>query len=264
MDGATEAASSAPFRLFVLDDDASIGEMLTRALTDAGREVKRFGSPIQALTEVQRDPPDLIITDLNMPGMSGLEFLKRVKAEHPHVEVILITGFGSKEVAIEALRLGVSDFIEKPLELAHVRNLVHEIQSEVMQSRRKDAESDAPAEPAPAPAPATAPSMGNLVAASGSSDELLSSMDFDALFDGACLQILATLSEGSLSAQEIAQKGELPTVTVYRKLSLLEDANIVRCVGTPLTRAGRRVKVYAGNIQRLTVRFDQGSTTFQL
>ncbi|MFZ2448140.1 MAG: response regulator [Syntrophobacteraceae bacterium] len=106
--------TEAPARVLVADDDDIFLEILAEAVQDAGGEATLVPDGQAALDQLARARFDILITDLNMPRVDGLALLRQVRALHPHVLGILITGFGSLESAIEALRLGVYDYIQKP------------------------------------------------------------------------------------------------------------------------------------------------------
>lgn len=112
-------------RILVVDDDRLIREMLRDALLEERFEVETAASgadAVQAVTE--RGPYDIVITDLSMPEMDGLEVMQRVKALEPRTEVIVLTGFASLESALRALRLGAADYLRKPIEGPEITHCV--------------------------------------------------------------------------------------------------------------------------------------------
>jgi two-component system response regulator HydG len=106
--------------VLVVDDEASILEALGKVLNKEGLEVLTAQNGREALEVVRRQPVQLIITDLRMPAMGGDDLLKAVKAITPEVQVILMTAYGTVEVAVEAMKRGAYDFIEKPFKRASV------------------------------------------------------------------------------------------------------------------------------------------------
>jgi response regulator RpfG family c-di-GMP phosphodiesterase len=106
-------------RLLVVDDEPGILDVILQffQLTDSSIEVQTFTDSYKALQAFEKQPFPVVITDVNMPGMNGLELLRRVREMHPASRVIIITGLGEKEHTFEALRLGASDFLEKPLQM---------------------------------------------------------------------------------------------------------------------------------------------------
>lgn len=118
----------APTTIFVVDDDASIRKAITRTLQELNVEAVSFGSGRECLNQLAKRPCHLLITDVKMPGMDGIELLKSVRDRAPWVPVLMVTGFGDVPLAVKALKMGASDFVEKPLErssfLASVKKLL--------------------------------------------------------------------------------------------------------------------------------------------
>ncbi|WP_018955075.1 sigma-54-dependent transcriptional regulator [Thioalkalivibrio sulfidiphilus] len=100
--------------IFFVDDDPRAGELFLRFCEGTPHQVHVFRDPQQALTAFIEQGADLIITDLAMPGLSGMDLLSRIRDVDSDVPVIIITGYSSVDNAIEALRLGATDFIKKP------------------------------------------------------------------------------------------------------------------------------------------------------
>jgi DNA-binding NtrC family response regulator len=134
-------------RVLVVDDDGSMCDMLVSDLGEAGFEVSARTSASAALDALAAAEVDAVVTDLNMPGMNGIELCERIVAAQADVPVIVITAFGSIETAVAAIRAGAYDFVTKPLEvdalvLALERALQHRrLRSEVTRLRRAVEES---------------------------------------------------------------------------------------------------------------------------
>jgi two-component system nitrogen regulation response regulator NtrX len=103
--------------VLVVDDEPSIVQSLSGLLSDEGYKVSTAVNGYEALKVVDSDSPDLVLLDIWMPGMDGIETLKEIKKYHPHVQVIIITGHGNVETAVKATKLGAFDLIEKPLSI---------------------------------------------------------------------------------------------------------------------------------------------------
>lgn len=112
------------FRLLIVDDEKNIREGLAAALQLDGYEVALAADGAEGWKRFQKGDVDLVITDLRMPGVSGEELLKRIGAESPGVPVIVLTGHGTVENAVEAMRNGAYDFITKPVNLDRLSLLV--------------------------------------------------------------------------------------------------------------------------------------------
>jgi two-component system, NtrC family, response regulator AtoC len=129
-------------RVLIVDDDRSMCEMLEVGLVARGFEIKWVTSAAEALEGLGAADVDVVVTDLKMRGVGGLQLCERVVATRPDVPVIVITAFGSMETAIAAIRAGAYDFITKPLEvdalaLALTRAVQHrELRHEVKRLRR--------------------------------------------------------------------------------------------------------------------------------
>ncbi len=104
-------------RVLVVDDDASMCEMLEADLRERGFAATGRTAAADALETLAAGEFDTVVTDLNMPGMSGTELCERIVANRPDVPVIVITAFGSLETAVAAIRAGAYDFITKPFEM---------------------------------------------------------------------------------------------------------------------------------------------------
>jgi DNA-binding NtrC family response regulator len=112
------------FHILIVDDEKNIREGLAAALRMDGYEVQTCGDGETAWRAFQTGDIDLVITDLRMPGLSGEELLNKITSESPGVPVIVLTGHGTVENAVEAMRAGAYDFLAKPLNLERLSLLV--------------------------------------------------------------------------------------------------------------------------------------------
>ena len=111
-------------RILVVDDDDSIRETFANHLSDAGHQVTTAASAERALGQLAGVDPALVITDVRMPGMSGLELLDRIKASRPDIDVVVITAHEDMRTAIDAMKAGAYDYLVKPLDLDHIDLIV--------------------------------------------------------------------------------------------------------------------------------------------
>jgi len=118
-------------KILVVDDEAPIREMIKKGLSQMGGysvEVAQNGA--EAIEKIEKDIFDLVLTDLKMPKMDGLELLKNIKGTRPEVMVILMTAYGSIETAVEAMRIGANDYITKPIDLNELLIHISKVQKE--------------------------------------------------------------------------------------------------------------------------------------
>jgi DNA-binding NtrC family response regulator len=108
----------------VVDDEAEQLGVIAEALREGGYEVTTFTDPAEALTAFAQQRFDLIVTDLQMPGLGGMDVLRKVKADSPHTPVLMLTGFGTIANAVQAMKDGAFDFLAKPVQPGHLRELV--------------------------------------------------------------------------------------------------------------------------------------------
>ncbi len=103
------------WKIILIDDEEDIRDVMSVALSDAGYEVRAAADGETGLQMCSEAPPQIVITDIRMPGMDGLQVLERLKQQSPDIEVIVATAFGEMQLAIRALQLDASDFISKPI-----------------------------------------------------------------------------------------------------------------------------------------------------
>ncbi|MCC7155457.1 MAG: sigma-54-dependent Fis family transcriptional regulator, partial [Bryobacterales bacterium] len=105
-----------PARILVVDDDESLRWVLKTQLEDMGYSVRAAEDGSQALAEIEKEPPALVLTDLRMPGLSGMDLLDKIRSEYPDLPVILMTAFGTIQSAVQAMRAGAYDYLTKPID----------------------------------------------------------------------------------------------------------------------------------------------------
>ncbi|MBF0201009.1 MAG: sigma-54-dependent Fis family transcriptional regulator [Desulfamplus sp.] len=106
--------------ILIVDDNESIIESLEGILSDEGFEVFHAFNGYEALKTIDAQSPDIVLLDIWMPGMDGIETLKEIRKEYPNLPVVMITGHGTIEAAVDATRSGAFDFLEKPLSIDRV------------------------------------------------------------------------------------------------------------------------------------------------
>jgi two-component system NtrC family response regulator len=128
-------------RILIVDDEESLRRVTQLRLQQAGYEASTAADGDEALAFLQRHPQDLVLTDLRMPGMSGLDLLRRIRQDYPEIIVIVVTAFGTIESAVEAMKHGAFDYIIKPVNSEALRMILaralehHELRREVQSLR---------------------------------------------------------------------------------------------------------------------------------
>ncbi len=122
-------------RILVIDDEAGIRDSMRRTLEYQGYQFIGASSGQEGIALIERDPPDLVFLDIKMPGMDGLDVLDRIKAAHPELPVVMVSGHGTAQTGYDASRRGASGFIEKPFSEPV---LLERIEKELNLSRTQD------------------------------------------------------------------------------------------------------------------------------
>jgi len=120
-------------KILVVDDEDSLRLFLIRALKKSGFFCKSAPDAESALATIDKEPFDLIISDISMPGMDGVEMLKKIKKSHPDISVIIMTGYGSEYSYVDIMDAGASDYMTKPFNidsaLARINRIAREKQN---------------------------------------------------------------------------------------------------------------------------------------
>lgn len=111
-------------QIMVVDDEEGIVKFMKSALQDHGYKVTGCTDPEQAIEKIKTVVYDLVITDLNMPKIPGVEFVKKVKEISPKTDLVVMTGFPSVETAVECMKNGASDYLAKPIDLEYLNIIV--------------------------------------------------------------------------------------------------------------------------------------------
>jgi DNA-binding NtrC family response regulator len=113
--------------VLIVDDEKNIRLTLSQALETLELETETAVNGEEALAKLDAKPFGLILLDLKMPGMDGMEVLRRVREARPNIKVVIITAYGTIESAVEAMKLGAVDFIQKPFAPKEIRELVRKV-----------------------------------------------------------------------------------------------------------------------------------------
>ncbi|MDQ7031468.1 MAG: response regulator [Desulfonauticus sp.] len=118
-------ANQDKIKILILDDEPIVTKRLKSSLEKIGYEVETFNRSIDALERCRKHRFDIVITDLKMEGIDGIEFLTEVKELYPDTEVIVITGFATMDTAKESFKRGVLDFLAKPFRISELKEVLH-------------------------------------------------------------------------------------------------------------------------------------------
>ncbi len=118
------AAGKVPVRVLIVDDEPMIRQLLTDVLGDEGYTVETVPCGEEAVLKLRDARFDYVITDLMMPGMSGLQVLETVKQLDPETEVVVMTGYASLNTAVECMKLGAADYLNKPINIDEIRIII--------------------------------------------------------------------------------------------------------------------------------------------
>ena len=114
-------------RILVVEDEHDTLELMAEVFLNKGYRVDKASNGIEALRSVKVNEPDIILTDILMPGMDGMELLRNLAKDYPHIPVIMITAYGTIDNAVEAMKLGAKDYITKPLRFEELTSKVERI-----------------------------------------------------------------------------------------------------------------------------------------
>ncbi|MCG6895271.1 MAG: response regulator [Desulfobacteraceae bacterium] len=123
-------------RMLILDDEPIVCKRLKPAFEKLGYAVEVFVDSTEAMARIREKDFDIVITDLKMKGIDGLQFVDAVKAKSPETEVIVITGFATMETAKDSFKLGIFDFVAKPFKISDIRVVVEKAEQKRKASGR--------------------------------------------------------------------------------------------------------------------------------
>ncbi|MGD9877985.1 response regulator [Desulfococcus sp.] len=135
-----------PENILLIDDEKDFLDVMTERMEARGFEVSTSMSAKEALGMIKKGAYDAIILDLQMPGMDGIEALKAIKDIQPEAQIILLTGHATVEKGVEAIKLGATDFIEKPADLETLSRKIKNAHAEkimIVEKKEKEAVIDA-------------------------------------------------------------------------------------------------------------------------
>lgn len=117
-------------KILIVDDEKDTGDILAEVLTEEGYQAFSALSGRSALNTVKKKKPDLVLLDIKMPKMDGIEVLEKIKKIDENISVVMITGYGGLKTAREAMRLGAYDYVTKPFDMNFIKAVVRDALSE--------------------------------------------------------------------------------------------------------------------------------------
>jgi DNA-binding NtrC family response regulator len=119
------------FRILIVDDNKDIRSIVEEYLSGNGHSVEGASDGKEALSKCRSDTYELIITDLNMPGLTGIELIKEVRKQNDMTEFVIITGYASLDTAVEAIKVGAFDYIVKPFRMEELDVVVKNVRDKI-------------------------------------------------------------------------------------------------------------------------------------
>jgi DNA-binding NtrC family response regulator len=113
-------------KILIVDDEESVRYSFRKLFREPGCEIIEAGNGLEAITVIKKDLPDLVLMDIEMPGLNGLDAIQKIKALHPQLPVIIITAFGTTERVIAAMKYGAYEYLEKPFDVGRLKEVVSE------------------------------------------------------------------------------------------------------------------------------------------
>ena len=120
----TENIGRETFKILVVDDEGSIRETLVTYLETEGYDLRTADSGVTALKVIEEFKPQVVLLDIRMPDMDGLQCLRSIMKQNPHIAVVMMSGFVSEQIARKTLEIGAFDYINKPISLEHLMRIL--------------------------------------------------------------------------------------------------------------------------------------------
>ena len=129
-------------RLLLVDDEDDFRRTVAKRLMKRGIDVKQAASGEECLEILKNDPVDVVVLDVKMPGMDGIETLHRIKKNHPEIEVIMLTGHATTQDGVDGIKTGAFDYLSKPIELEHLLGKIRQAHEKRVREGEKQKEAD--------------------------------------------------------------------------------------------------------------------------
>jgi len=129
-------------RILLVDDENDFRRTVAKRLMKRGMETKQAASGEECLDILKNDPVDVVVLDVKMPGMDGIETLHRIKKNHPEIEVIMLTGHATTQDGVDGIKTGAFDYLGKPIELEHLLGKIRQAHEKRVREGEKQKEAD--------------------------------------------------------------------------------------------------------------------------
>lgn len=114
-------------KILIIDDEDIMRNCLCDVLTDDGYSVEGAREGQEGIRLFENNPSDIVILDVKMPGISGMEVLKMIKSKNSTAQVVMITGYATVQTAVECMKLGAYDYLTKPFDMNQIREVIRQI-----------------------------------------------------------------------------------------------------------------------------------------
>ena len=129
-------------RLLLVDDEDDFRRTVAKRLMKRGIDTKQAASGEECLEILEKDPVDVVVLDVKMPGMDGIETLHHIKKRHPKTEVIMLTGHATTQDGVDGIKTGAFDYLSKPIELEHLLGKIRQAHEKLVREEEKQKEAD--------------------------------------------------------------------------------------------------------------------------
>ena len=129
-----------PIRVLLVDDEDDFRQTVAKRLTKRGIDTRQASSGKDCLSALETDPVDVVVLDVKMPGMNGIETLHRIKKDHPRTEVIMLTGHATTQDGVDGIKTGAFDYLSKPIELEHLLGKIKQAHDKIVRDQEKEQE----------------------------------------------------------------------------------------------------------------------------
>jgi DNA-binding NtrC family response regulator len=133
---------SHPHEILIVDDESIVCERLKAFIEKEGHQVETFLNPVEALERLGAKDFDILISDIRMREIDGIQLMERALEKAPHIKVIMITGYATMQLAREAMAKGAFDFIAKPFKSIEIRSTIEKATEEIAQDRHPSVAAD--------------------------------------------------------------------------------------------------------------------------